>query len=101
MKKILVIEDEQFVRENIVEILEASGYAAVSAPNGAVGVTLAQEHLPDIILCDVMMPELDGHGVLQSIRTNAATANIPFIFLTARADTNDLRHGMNLGADDY
>lgn len=101
MKKILVIEDEQFVRENIVEILEASGYAVVSAPNGAAGVTLAQEHLPNIILCDVMMPELDGHGVLQAVRINAATANIPFIFLTARADTNDLRHGMNLGADDY
>ncbi len=101
MKKILVIEDEQFVRENIVEILEASGYAAVSAPNGAVGVALAKEHLPDIILCDVMMPELDGHGALRAIRGNASTANIPFIFLTARADTSDLRHGMNLGADDY
>ncbi len=101
MKKILVIEDEQFVRENIVEILEASGYNAVSAPNGAVGVTLALQHLPDIILCDVMMPELDGHGVLQTLRANVLTANTPFIFLTARADTSDLRHGMNLGADDY
>ncbi len=95
MKKILVIEDEQFVRENIVEILEASGYSVVSAPNGAIGAGLAGEHLPDIILCDVMMPELDGHGVLKALRNNAATANIPFIFLTARADT------MNLGADDY
>lgn len=101
MKKILVIEDEQFVRENIVEILEASGYSVVSAPNGAIGAGLAGEHLPDIILCDVMMPELDGHGVLKALRKNAATANIPFIFLTARADTSDLRHGMNLGADDY
>jgi DNA-binding response OmpR family regulator/two-component sensor histidine kinase len=101
MKKILVIEDEQFVRENIVEILEASGYAVVSAPNGAIGAKLAGEHLPDIILCDVMMPELDGHGVLSALRKNAATANIPFIFLTARADTRDLRDGMNLGADDY
>lgn len=101
MKKILVIEDEQFVRENIVEILEASGYNAVSAPNGAVGVTLALQHQPDIILCDVMMPELDGHGVLQALRGNVLTANTPFVFLTARADTSDLRHGMNLGADDY
>ena len=101
MKKILVIEDERFVRENIVEILESSGFTALSAPNGAVGTALAAKHLPDIILCDVMMPELDGHDVLKTLRSNPATAHIPFIFLTARADSTDLRHGMNLGADDY
>lgn len=101
MKKVLVIEDEQFVRENIVEILETNDYTVYSAPNGAVGVRLAEEHLPDLILCDVMMPELDGHGVLSAIKANTQTSTIPFIFLTARADTSDLRIGMNLGADDY
>jgi two-component system, sensor histidine kinase and response regulator len=101
MKKVLVIEDEQFVRENIVEILESNSYTVVSASNGAIGVELAEEHLPDLILCDVMMPELDGHSVLRRVKSNAQTATIPFIFLTARADTSDLRIGMNLGADDY
>jgi signal transduction histidine kinase len=101
MKKVLVIEDEQFVRENIVEILESNNYSVLSAPNGAIGADLAEEHLPDLILCDVMMPELDGHGVLSRLKANTPTANIPFIFLTARADTSDLRVGMNLGADDY
>ncbi|TAE25962.1 MAG: hybrid sensor histidine kinase/response regulator [Candidatus Kapaibacterium sp.] len=101
MKKVLIIEDEQFVRENIVEILETNDYNVISAPNGAIGARLAEEHLPDLILCDVMMPELDGHGVLTRIKSQAATSTIPFIFLTARADTSDLRIGMNLGADDY
>jgi two-component system, sensor histidine kinase and response regulator len=101
MKKILVIEDEQFIRENIVEILEASDFDVYSAPNGKEGVTLALERLPDLILCDVMMPELDGHGVLETLRKNPATATTPFIFLTARANSSDLRAGMNLGADDY
>jgi len=101
MKKILVIEDEQFIRENIVEILEANDYQVLSAPDGAAGVELALQHLPDLILCDVMMPELDGHAVLQQLRENPATYATPFIFLTAKANTKDLREGMNLGADDY
>jgi two-component system, sensor histidine kinase and response regulator len=101
MKTLLVIEDEQFVRENIIEILESSGYKVVSAVNGVVGMQLAFEYLPDLILCDVMMPEIDGHAVLEQIRANPTTAEIPFIFLTARADTGDLRASMNLGADDY
>lgn len=101
MKKILIIEDEQFIRENIVEILESSDYKVFSAPNGVIGVELAQQQLPDLILCDVMMPDLDGHGVLEMIRSSPATAALPFIFLTARANPNDLRVGMNLGADDY
>ncbi|MCS6808180.1 MAG: response regulator [Bacteroidota bacterium] len=101
MKKILVIEDEQFVRENIVEILESSGYAVISASHGREGIELARQHLPDMIICDVMMPEVDGHGVLQALRLHSSTAHIPFVFLTARADISDVRTGMNLGADDY
>jgi two-component system, sensor histidine kinase and response regulator len=101
MKKILVIEDEQFIRENIVEILESSDYEVHSAANGLLGVEAALRHLPDLILCDVMMPDLDGHGVLERLRADGSTASIPFIFLTARANSQDLRTGMNLGADDY
>jgi DNA-binding response OmpR family regulator len=101
MKKILVIEDEQFIRENIVEILQSHDYDVLSAPDGVAGVELALKHLPDLILCDVMMPDLDGHGVLEQLRDNDATSATPFIFLTARANTQDLRVGMNLGADDY
>ncbi|MBD2095486.1 EAL domain-containing protein [Trichocoleus sp. FACHB-591] len=101
MKKILVIEDDLPVRENILELLEAEAFDAIGAENGAVGVQMARKHLPDLILCDVMMPELDGHGVLATLRTEPATAAIPFIFLTAKADKTDFRQGMNLGADDY
>ncbi|MBD1863943.1 MULTISPECIES: GGDEF domain-containing response regulator [Trichocoleus] len=101
MKKILVIEDDLPVRENILELLEAEEFDVIGAENGAVGVQMARKHLPDLILCDVMMPELDGHGVLTTLRTDSATAAIPFIFLTAKADKTDFRQGMNLGADDY
>lgn len=101
MTKILVIEDDQFVRENILELLEAEEFAAVAAENGRAGVLLAQAEKPDLILCDVMMPELDGFGVLQELRYHEETATIPFIFLTAKADRIDLRQGMELGADDY
>jgi diguanylate cyclase (GGDEF)-like protein len=102
MPKILVIEDEALVRANILEILDSSGYFnALGAENGLIGVRLAQEHQPDLIVCDIMMPELDGYGVLEALRADPATAAIPFIFLTAKADQADLRFGMNLGADDY
>lgn len=101
MTKILVIEDEHLVRENIVERLEAEDYDTVSAENGLDGVLLAQEHRPDLIICDVMMPEIDGYGVLSVLRKEPVTATIPFIFLTAKADKMDLRYGMELGADDY
>ena len=101
MKKILVIEDEEPVRDNILELLNAEGFKVVSAPNGSSGVKLAQQHQPDLILCDIMMPELDGYGVLDSLRQDPATATIPFIFLTAKTDKTDLRQGMELGADDY
>src|SRR5262245_61632779 len=101
MKKILVIEDEAETLENLVLMLEMEGYKAFSAPNGRAGVALARRELPDVILCDVSMPELDGYGVLETLRKDSATISIPFIFLTAKGDKKDLRIGMNLGADDY
>ncbi|MGE5658526.1 MAG: putative bifunctional diguanylate cyclase/phosphodiesterase [Actinomycetota bacterium] len=101
MKKILVIEDEAPIRDNISELLKAEEFEVLGAEDGAVGVKLAIEHLPDLILCDVMMPILDGYGVLSQLRQNPLTATIPFIFLTSLADRSHLRMGMELGADDY
>ena len=101
MKKILVIEDNTDVRENLEEILELSGYATVSAENGKEGVAKAQSDTPDLILCDIMMPELDGYGVLHILTKQPATSDIPFIFLTAKSEKEDFRKGMALGADDY
>jgi CRP-like cAMP-binding protein len=101
MKKILVIEDQLEVRENLVELLELSGYEVAAGANGKEGIQLATSDLPDLILCDVMMPELDGFGVLRILEKRADTADIPFIFLTAKAENTDFRKGMNLGADDY
>jgi DNA-binding NarL/FixJ family response regulator len=101
MKKILVIEDEPEMRRNLTTILKLENFQALSAENGRVGVQVAKKELPDVILCDVMMPELDGHGVLQALRNDPATAAIPFIFLTAKGEKRDVRDGMNLGADDY
>lgn len=101
MKKVLVIEDNLEVRENLAEILELSGYEVYTAENGKVGVQQARSTRPDIILCDVMMPELDGFGVLRILDQNPQTADIPFVFLTAKAEKDDFRKGMNLGADDY
>lgn len=101
MKKILVIEDEQAVRDSIVDILNSEDFHTLSAENGQVGMQMATEFQPNLILCDVMMPELDGYGVLTQVRQNAKTATIPFVFLTAKADKTDFRQGMDLGADDY
>jgi CheY-like chemotaxis protein len=101
MKKILVIEDELFIRENLIELLEIEGYEAMGAENGAVGVESAKEYQPDLILCDVMMPELDGYGVLQALRKEPLTAAIPFMFLTASADRNNLQQIRELGFNDY
>ncbi len=100
-KRILVIEDNQEVRENLEEILELYGYEVVVAEDGKVGVDKAMECDPDLILCDVMMPRLDGFGVLNILGRKSETASIPFIFLTAKAEKADFRRGMNLGADDY
>ncbi|MFM8913020.1 MAG: response regulator [Flammeovirgaceae bacterium] len=99
--KIVLIEDNENMRDNIAEILDLSNYEVWTAANGKLGVELVQKVMPDIIICDVMMPELDGYGVLHILQQNPDTANIPFIFLTAKADKSDLRKGMNLGADDY
>jgi signal transduction histidine kinase len=101
MKKILVIEDEQSVRENLLELLDAEDFEVCGAGDGKSGVELAKAEIPNLIICDVMMPELDGYGVLKALRQNPALATIPFIFLTAKADKMDLRRGMELGADDY
>jgi len=101
MKKILIIEDEETVRANILELLTARNFNAIAAENGSIGVQMALSFLPDLIICDVMMPELDGYGVIKALRQNSLTATIPFIFLTAKADKSDLRAGMSLGADDY
>jgi two-component system sensor histidine kinase/response regulator len=101
MQTILVIEDEEAVRANILELLEAEDFEALAAENGEIGVQLAQQHIPDLIICDVRMPGMDGYEVLKRVREDAATAAIPFIFLTAHSDKTDLRRGMELGADDY
>jgi DNA-binding NarL/FixJ family response regulator len=101
MKKILLIEDHPQMRENLQLMLEMEGYAVLTAAHGQAGVELARRELPDAILCDVMMPELDGYGVLAALRAAAATATIPFLFLTAKGEKADQRAGMNLGADDY
>ena len=101
MKRILVIEDNPEVRDNLTEILELSNYKVLAAENGKEGVDIALREKPDLILCDVMMPELDGFGVLHILSKKPETADIPFIFLTAKAEKSDFRKGMNLGADDY
>ncbi len=101
MKKILVIEDEPEMRRNLLTILRLEKFEPVGAENGKTGIALAKSTKPDLILCDVMMPEIDGFGVLRALRADAATASIPFIFLTAKGEKIDVRSGMNLGADDY
>ena len=101
MTRILVIEDDLFVRENIVELLEAEDFEVFSTENGILGILWAQDNRPDLVICDVMMPEMNGYDVLAEMRQLPTTALIPFIFLTAMADKRDIRHGMELGADDY
>ncbi|MEH2324202.1 MAG: EAL domain-containing response regulator [Nostoc sp.] len=101
MPKILIIEDEEAVRENILDLLEAEDFETIGAANGRIGLHLAISEVPDLILCDMMMPQLDGYGVLTALRQEPSTATIPFIFLTARSAKSDFRQGMNMGADDY
>ena len=101
MKKILVIEDEPEMRRNLTTVLRLEQFHALPAENGRIGIELAKKEKPDLILCDVMMPELDGYGVIAVLRADQETAAIPFIFLTAKGEKPDIRAGMNLGADDY
>jgi DNA-binding response OmpR family regulator len=100
-KKILLIEDDAALRENTAELLELSSYDVITASNGKIGVEKARQLQPDIIICDIMMPELDGYGVLESLSKEEKTKFIPFIFLSAKTERKDVRKGMDLGADDY
>ena len=100
-KTILVIDDNTDIRENTAEILELAGYRTFTAENGKQGVEVAVKQKPNVIVCDIMMPELDGYGVLHLLRKNPETQNIPFIFLTAKTERSDFRKGMEMGADDY
>jgi len=101
MKTILLIEDDRILRENTEELLELSGYNVLTAANGKTGIATAQEKLPDLIVCDIMMPEVDGYGVLKALSKNDNTVHIPFIFLSAITEHKSIRKGMDLGADDY
>ena len=101
MKTILVIEDEKSIRSNIVRILHFGNFQVLEAPDGQAGVEIAKSYLPDLIVCDIMMPGLDGYQVFRELSEEAETAIIPFVFLSAKADRTDIRHGMSIGADDY
>lgn len=101
MKHILIIDDHDDIRENIAEILTLGGYKTTTANNGKKGVELAIKEKPDLVVCDIMMPELDGYGVLHLLKKNPDTENIPFIYITAKTERADFRKGMEMGADDY
>lgn len=101
MKQLLLIEDNQEIRENTAEILELAGYKVQTAANGKIGVELALQQRPDLVICDIMMPVLDGYGVLHLLHKNPELTGIPFIFLTAKAERTDFRKAMEMGADDY
>src|SRR3546814_473122 len=99
--RVLIIEDNNDIRESTCEILELAGFEVYQAENGKLGVELATAKLPDVILCDIMMPELDGYGVLHMLSKNSSTSTIHFIYLTAKTERMDMRKGMEMGADDY
>jgi len=101
MKTILLIEDDTALRENTAELLELSEYRVLTAPNGKIGIKKAKSEMPDIIVCDIMMPEVDGYGVLEALSVDNNTQHIPFIFLSAKTEHKEIRRGMDLGADDY
>jgi two-component system, sensor histidine kinase and response regulator len=101
MMKVLIIEDEPQVLSNLEEILQLSNFETLTAASGLIGLEMAKKKLPNLIICDILMPELDGYSLLSALRQEIATANIPFIFLTAMAEHSDFRQGMELGADDY
>lgn len=101
MKRIFVIEDDEILRENLISLLEIEGYKVFSSEEGNTGLELIKEILPDLIICDIMLPDIDGYEIAKNLKSNESTKYIPFIFLTARSEMKDLRLGMNLGADDY
>jgi DNA-binding response OmpR family regulator len=101
MKKVLIIEDDTALRENTAELLELLNFEVATAPNGRIGITLAKQNYPDVIICDIMMPEVDGYGVLEALLADTSTNQIPFIFLSAKTEHKEIRKGMDLGADDY
>ena len=101
MSKVLLIEDDQVLRENTAELLELSNFEVITACNGVEGLSIAHSEHPDIIVCDIMMPKLDGYAVLEELSDKITTKYIPFIFLSAKTERQDVRKGMNLGADDY
>jgi two-component system, OmpR family, alkaline phosphatase synthesis response regulator PhoP len=101
LSRILLIEDDPDIRDSVEDVLGLEGYNLQTAPNGLAGIHLAQTQQPDLIICDVNMPELDGYGVLSALRSDPTTCGIPFIFLTGRGEREDMRQGMALGADDY
>ncbi len=101
MKRVLLIEDDVILRENTAELLELSHFEVITAPNGTIGISTAKKEMPDIVVCDIMMPEIDGYGVLEALSKNSDTRFIPFIFLSAKTERKDVRKGMDLGADDY
>lgn len=101
MKKILIIEDTKSVRQEICFILRYEGFQVFEAENGNIGVEIAKKNLPDLIICDILMPELDGYGVLKQLNQELRTSTIPFIFLTAKVTVKEVRNGMKMGADDY
>ena len=101
MKRLLLIEDDVILRENTAELLELSDFEVITAPNGKLGIEVAKKQLPDIVVCDIMMPEVDGYGVLEALSKDSNTRHIPFIFLSAKTERKDVRKGMDMGADDY
>jgi DNA-binding response OmpR family regulator len=100
-KKVLIIEDEELVREGIIELLDSEGFDIIEAADGTTGLSKAQQYIPDLIICDVMMPGLNGFQVLEALQKDVSTSTIPFIFLTAKSERADVRFGMDLGADDF
>lgn len=101
MKRILVIDDDTKLRQHYIELLKLEGYAVTEARNGREGVERARAEVPDLVLCDITMPEMNGHRVLETLRGEPRTAHVPFVFLTGWSEQEDIRTGMNLGADDY
>lgn len=101
MKTVLIIEDESALRKDIAELLQFENYRPIEAENGLEGVEQARRHRPDLIICDISIPELNGYGVLETLRTDQTIPHIPFIFLSARTDRQDIEKGMAMGADDY